>query len=71
MYSSIVARATLRAKVLKYTIHTGDEGDEATVKRLGGWDATFIYSDTANVPTHTMKIALVDTSTVGEKFTYR
>jgi WS/DGAT/MGAT family acyltransferase len=40
------------------------------VKRLGGWDATFIYSDTVNVPTHTMKIALVDTSTVGEKFTF-
>lgn len=40
------------------------------MKRLGGWDATFIYSDTANVPTHTLKIVLVDTSTVGEKFTF-
>ena len=40
------------------------------MKRLGGWDATFIYSDTANVPTHTMKIVLVDTSTLGEKFTF-
>jgi diacylglycerol O-acyltransferase len=45
-------------------------GDEATVKRLGGWDATFIYSDTANVPTHTMKIALLDISALGGKFTF-
>ncbi|MEY2431594.1 MAG: diacylglycerol O-acyltransferase / wax synthase, partial [Acidimicrobiaceae bacterium] len=40
------------------------------MKRLGGWDASFIYSDTPNVPTHTMKIALVDASTVGDKFTF-
>lgn len=32
------------------------------LKRLGGWDAVLLYSETPNLPQHTLKIAVVDAS---------
>jgi diacylglycerol O-acyltransferase / wax synthase len=32
----------------------------ADVQRVGGWDAMFLYSETPNLPAHTIKIAIVD-----------
>jgi diacylglycerol O-acyltransferase len=40
------------------------------VKRLSGWDAMLLYSETPNVPTHTMKIAVVDTNDSDRQFTF-
>jgi diacylglycerol O-acyltransferase / wax synthase len=40
------------------------------VKRLSGLDAYLLYSETAQVPTHTIKIAVVDTSGSGGQFTF-
>jgi diacylglycerol O-acyltransferase len=30
------------------------------VKRLGGWDAMLLYSETPNVHMHTLKVAVID-----------
>jgi diacylglycerol O-acyltransferase / wax synthase len=35
---------------------------ECNVKRLNGMDALLLYSETPNVHTHTLKIAIVDNS---------
>lgn len=32
------------------------------VKRLNGWDALMLYSETPNVHQHTIKIAVIDTA---------
>ena len=32
------------------------------MKRLSGWDAMLIYTETDNIPTHTLKIAVIDVS---------
>jgi diacylglycerol O-acyltransferase / wax synthase len=32
------------------------------VKRLNGWDAMLLYSETPNIHTHTLKVAVVDTT---------
>ena len=32
------------------------------VQRVGGWDAMFLYSETPDLPAHTIKIAILDTS---------
>lgn len=34
------------------------------MKRLSGWDATFLYSETPNVHMHTLKIAVLDLSQI-------
>src|SRR4051794_19452235 len=36
--------------------------DGPAVKRLSGWDALLLYSETPNVHQHTLKVAVVDTS---------
>ncbi|WP_375483438.1 wax ester/triacylglycerol synthase family O-acyltransferase [uncultured Mycobacterium sp.] len=40
------------------------------MKRLSGWDATFVYGESPNVPVHTMKIAVVDTTAFDGEFTF-
>jgi diacylglycerol O-acyltransferase / wax synthase len=40
------------------------------MKRLGGWDATFIYGESANIPVHTLKIVVVDASGAEGEFTF-
>ena len=40
------------------------------MKRLSGWDAMLLYSETPNVPTHTMKIAVVDTNDSDRQCTF-
>ena len=32
------------------------------MKRLNGWDALMLYSETSNVHQHTLKIAIIDVS---------
>ena len=32
------------------------------MKRLNGWDAVMLYSETPNVHQHTLKVAMIDTS---------
>ena len=34
------------------------------MKRLSGWDAMLIYTETDNIPTHTLKIAVIDVSAI-------
>lgn len=41
-----------------------------TVKRLSGWDAMLLYSEAPNVHTHTLKVAVVDTSDSACDFTF-
>jgi diacylglycerol O-acyltransferase / wax synthase len=43
---------------------------EVRVKRLSGWDAVLLYNETENVPMHTLKIAVVDTSSFDGEFNY-
>jgi diacylglycerol O-acyltransferase len=38
----------------------GERNGGEAVKRLGGWDALLLYSETPNVHMHTMKVAVVD-----------
>lgn len=40
------------------------------MKRLSGWDAMLIYSETENIPTHTLKIAVIDVSAYAGEFTF-
>jgi diacylglycerol O-acyltransferase len=40
------------------------------VKRLGGWDAVLLYSETPNIHMHTLKVAVFDASTRGGKFDF-
>ena len=37
------------------------------MKRLSGWDAFLLYTETPNVHMHTLKIAIIDVSAVGER----
>ncbi|WP_068183298.1 wax ester/triacylglycerol synthase family O-acyltransferase [Mycobacterium sp. UM_CSW] len=39
------------------------------MRRLSGWDAMMLYSETADVPTHTLKIAIIDTTEFDGDFT--
>ena len=39
------------------------------MKRLSGWDATFLYSETPNVPMHTLKIGVLDLGEARQEFT--
>src|SRR5947209_8247730 len=36
--------------------------DWCQMKRLSGWDAMLLYSETPNLPSHTLKIAILDDS---------
>ncbi|MFZ3307698.1 MAG: wax ester/triacylglycerol synthase family O-acyltransferase [Mycobacterium sp.] len=40
------------------------------MKRLSGWDAMLIYSETPNVHNHTLKVAVVDTADVGGEYSF-
>ena len=40
------------------------------MKRLSGWDAMLIYTETDNIPTHTLKIAVIDVSAYPGQFTF-
>jgi diacylglycerol O-acyltransferase / wax synthase len=40
------------------------------VKRLGGWDAVMLYSETPNIPTHTLKISVIDPRNSKGNFTF-
>jgi len=40
------------------------------MKRLNGWDAFFLYSETPNVHQHTLKIALIDTTEFAEQASF-
>jgi diacylglycerol O-acyltransferase len=40
------------------------------VKRLGGWDAVLLYSETPNVHMHTLKVAVFDASDCGGRFDF-
>lgn len=40
------------------------------MKRLSGWDATFVYGESPALPVHTLKIAIVDTTDVDGEFTF-
>jgi WS/DGAT/MGAT family acyltransferase len=43
---------------------------EVAVKRLNGMDAMLLYSETPNLHTHTLKVAVVDTSDYDGEFTF-
>lgn len=43
---------------------------EGGVKRLNGMDAMLIYSETPNIETHTLKIAIIDVSEFEGDFTF-
>jgi diacylglycerol O-acyltransferase / wax synthase len=38
------------------------------VKRLSGWDAVLLYSETPDVHMHTLKVAVIDLEDVNHKF---
>ena len=40
------------------------------MKRLGGWDALLLYSETSNVHMHTLKVAVFDASNCDGEFDY-
>lgn len=40
------------------------------MKRLSGWDALLLYSEAPNVHTHTLKVAVIDTSDFEGDFTF-
>jgi diacylglycerol O-acyltransferase / wax synthase len=40
------------------------------VKRLNGWDAMLLYSETSNVHTHTLKIGVIDATDFDGDFTF-
>lgn len=40
------------------------------MKRLGGWDALLLYSETPNIHMHTLKVAVFDASNCGGEFDY-
>ncbi len=40
------------------------------MKRLNGWDAMLLYSETPNVHTHTLKIGVIDASDFDGEFTF-
>jgi len=48
----------------------GSGGRVHAVKRLNGWDAMLLYSETVNVPTHTLKIVVLDASDFDGDFTF-
>ena len=37
------------------------------MKRLSGWDAFLLYSETPNVHMHTLKIAVIDLAGLGDR----
>lgn len=48
----------------------GPRTDGASVKRLNGMDAMLLYSETPNLHTHTLKIAIVDAADYDGEFTF-
>jgi diacylglycerol O-acyltransferase len=40
------------------------------MKRLSGWDAMLMYSETPNIHNHTLKIAVLDTSETNDEYSY-
>jgi diacylglycerol O-acyltransferase / wax synthase len=40
------------------------------VKRLNGWDAMLLYSETKNIPTHTIKIGVINLGHREADFTF-
>ncbi|MCG5431937.1 wax ester/triacylglycerol synthase family O-acyltransferase [Mycobacterium sp. MYCO198283] len=38
------------------------------MKRLSGWDAVLLYSETPNVHMHTLKVAVIDVSEISDRF---
>jgi diacylglycerol O-acyltransferase / wax synthase len=40
------------------------------MKRLNGWDSMLLYSETPNIQTHTVKIAILDVTDFGGDFTF-
>jgi diacylglycerol O-acyltransferase len=40
------------------------------MKRLSGWDAMLMYSETSNVHNHTLKVAIVDTADVEGQYSF-
>jgi diacylglycerol O-acyltransferase len=40
------------------------------VKRLNGWDAMLLYSETANIPAHTLKILVIDATGFEDDFNF-
>lgn len=40
------------------------------MKRLSGWDALMLYSETSNVPAHTLKISVIDIDNCQDEFTF-
>src|ERR1700726_4433378 len=47
-----------------------DRGDNDRVKRLNGMDAMLLYSETPNLHTHTLKVAVVDAADYDGEFTF-
>jgi diacylglycerol O-acyltransferase / wax synthase len=47
-----------------------DRGDNDRVKRLNGMDAMLLYSETPNLHTHTLKVAIVDGADYDGEFTF-
>ena len=40
------------------------------MKRLNGWDAVMLYSETSNVYTHTLKIGVIDVTDFDGEFSF-
>ena len=40
------------------------------MKRLNGWDAMLLYSETTNIPAHTLKIIVIDATDFDGDFTF-
>jgi diacylglycerol O-acyltransferase / wax synthase len=40
------------------------------VRRLNGWDAVLLYSETPNVHKHTLKIGIIDSKNFDGDFTF-
>lgn len=40
------------------------------MKRLNGWDAMLLYSETTNIPAHTLKIIVIDVGNFDGEFTF-
>ncbi len=40
------------------------------MKRLNGWDAMLLYSETTNIPAHTLKIIVIDVADFDGAFTF-
>ena len=52
------------------TASTRPDGAVSAVKRLNGMDALLLYSETPNLHTHTLKIAIVDATDYPGEFNY-